>query len=244
MARAKSIVLNTFLVGLILCADFGCRPLAEETSEEMATAKPLSAQQSAELDKLYGKPKNYTAEIKDWEFRDAKSAKAHNASRTVINPTRRTRKAVIQLVNPSRRKSWAQIPNPHKLINWLILEDGTLVAGEETLMGSPDSVSHWYVPVDKNKKSSRGEVLKVTEGVKATETRLGHPTLALGRPCRVGGEVVWKKDVKTGQTGPFLNNLSGRCNRGAVRSAQHLANVAKVFESYGIPVKVDYVGPK
>jgi hypothetical protein len=66
-----------------------------------------------------------------------------------------------------------------------------------------------------------------------TRERLGHPSLVDCGPARISGEIIYEKNTD-GNFGWQLNNSSGRYGYGPDRTEEHLQNVKKEFENYGI----------
>lgn len=72
--------------------------------------------------------------------------------------------------------------------------------------------------------------------------RLGHPALIGAGAGRIAGEIMF--DI--GQDPPCwtISNASGRYGLRPGRTALHLANAAKVFAKYGIPLKPEFIQPR
>lgn len=251
----KTICLSLATV-FLSAAMAGCKTEQSSDSENKGllteVVAKLRGEQLTELDRMYGRalPPAYD---KAWEYIDEKGFEAHDPTRTFENPTRKLNNRISELIDPENKVTWGTVPDPGKKLIWVVLEDATLVVGEEVLMGTPDSQTHWYVPVNKDKISARGEKLTVREYTdpgseeKGKKTRLGHPSLTVGKNCRIAGEVVWLPDPndpenKEKVTGPYINNESGRCSIHHDRDEDALLNAAGLFMENGVQVKVKYKG--
>jgi hypothetical protein len=102
--------------------------------------------------------------------------------------------------------------DPTKEYIWLVDEDGKMHVGEELVVGhEPDGFAQ----------------------------KLGHPTLAGGKPARIGGELRY-----TEKEGWTMNNKSGRFSKHPDRTKLQLDHAANWMRSSGVDVKTDFVNLK
>jgi len=72
--------------------------------------------------------------------------------------------------------------------------------------------------------------------------KLGHPALIGGFEGRIGGELLF--DNEADPPCWYMTNRSGRYGLRPGRTAQHLANAAKLLAGYGIRVEIFFIRPK
>lgn len=77
--------------------------------------------------------------------------------------------------------------------------------------------------------------------VKDGFARLGHPSLVSAMPARIAGEILF--DVRADVPRWFITNASGRYGIGHDRTKEHLEEVCRCFEEYGIALEPYFIHP-
>lgn len=71
------------------------------------------------------------------------------------------------------------------------------------------------------------------------KSKLGHPALVRGANARIAGEIYF--DMNASPAAWIISNKSGRYGLRKTTTSSHLENIAKIFESYAIPMGIEFI---
>lgn len=72
--------------------------------------------------------------------------------------------------------------------------------------------------------------------------RLGHPSLVSANAARIAGEILF--DVRADKPSWYITNASGRYGIGHDRREEHLVEVRRLFEEFGIILLQQFIYPR